>query len=436
MEPGTSGRVGLGATALDDRRPVILGPRSGPGAWRLALLFGALAFCQAIAEPADGLIAQPGLSLLKRWGHGPADLGLFSMGVGLAWAVKPAFGLLTDLVPLFGRRRRGYLMLAGGLAAGSMFALAVLPTPPARYAWLMGWFAATALAWSFADVVADALVIDRGRPSALIGRLQAAQWGSAFAAGIVAGEGGGWLSEGGRERLGFATCGLAGAATLLLAAFAVRDPRVGRPTEGAGEAARALGRAARSPTLLGVGAFLFLWNFNPFSTVVLYSHMTRALGIDERTFGRAQSAMALGSILGCLIYPRLARMASGPVLIRLSIVLGVASTLAYAGLSGRASALAIGFAVGVIYMIATLIQLDLAARSCPPEAAGTVFATLMALENLAVALSTGLGSWCYDMAADCRGASTAFQALILISAALTASSWLLRPSPGPGQTPE
>jgi hypothetical protein len=42
-------------------------------------------------------------------------------------------------------------------------------------------------------------------------------------------------------------------------------------------------------------------------------------------------------------------------------------------------------------MTATLIQLDLAARSCPPEAAGTVFATLMALENFAASLSTWLG---------------------------------------------
>ena len=413
----------------DGRRPATPETRLNAGTSRLVLLFGALAFFQGIAEPSDGLIAQPAWSLLKRWGHGTADLGAFSMWVGLAWVLKPCFGLLTDFVPLCGRRRQGYLILAGGLAAVSMFGLASLPMPSTRYAWLLGWLAAATVAWSFADVVADALLIDRGRGSGLIGRLQAAQWGSAFAAGIVAGVGGGWLSEGGRERLGFSICGLAATATLCLAAFAVRDPRVSGPAVGARETARALARAARSPTVLGVGAFLFLWNFNPFSTVVLYSHMTRTLGIDEAFFGLTQAVMALGSILGCAAYPQLARRASSPALVRLSIVLGVASTLAYGGLSGRASALAISFAVGIIYMIATLIQLDLAARACPPEAAGCVFASLMALENLAVGLSTGLGSWWYDKWADTRGASTSFHALIVIGAAFTAASWLLR-SPG------
>ncbi len=311
MERRTSGRAATTAP----------GPRlSGGATARLVLLFGALAFCQGLAEPADGLIAQPALSLLKRWGHGAADLGTFSMWVGLAWTSKPLSGLLTDFVPLFGRRRQGYLVLAGGLASVSMVALATLPTPASRYAWLLGWLVASTVAWSFADVAADALLIDRGRGPGLIGRLQAAQWGSAFAAGIVAGEGGGWLSQGGRERLGFSICGLAATTTLVLAAFAVRDPRVPGSVGNARQTGQALARAARSPTILGVGAFLFLWNFNPFSTVVLYAHMTRTLGIDERTFGRTQSLLALGSIVGCVVYPRLARRVfdpeSGPALDR------------------------------------------------------------------------------------------------------------------------
>ena len=190
------------------------------------------------------------------------------MGVGLVWVLKPAFGLLTDFVPLFGRRRRNYLILAGGpggrldVRAGDPAG----PVDPARFAWLLGWLAAATLAWSFADVVADALLIDRGRDSGLVGRFQAVQWGSAYAAGIVAGVGGGWLSQNSREHLGFWICGLAATGTLLLASFAVREPRVSGPVVGPPGGARALARAARSPTLLGVGAFLFLWNFNPFST--------------------------------------------------------------------------------------------------------------------------------------------------------------------------
>ena len=372
---------------------------SGRGAAGLGLLFGALAFCQGVAEPSDGLIAQPSWSLLKRWGHGPGDLGAFSMGVGLVWVLKPAFGLLTDFVPLFGRKRRNYLILAGALAAASMFGPAILPppaSPTSRFAWLLGWLAMATVAWSFADVVADALLIDRGRGAGLVGRFQAVQWAAAYLAGIVAGVGGGWLSEGSREPLGFGICGLAATGTVLLASFAVREPHAPTSALPPGGAARALAKAARSPGLLGAGAFLFLWNFNPFSTVVFYSHATRALGLDEAAYGATQSVMAVGSILGCLAYPGLARRVAAPALVRLSIVLGVASTLAFAGASGRSSAIAASLVIGIIYMMATLIQLDLAARACPPEAAGTCFALLMALENLAGSLSTGLGGWAYE----------------------------------------
>jgi len=396
----------------------------------LGLLFGLLAFCQGIAEPSDGLIAQPTWSLLKRWGHGPGDLGFFSMVVGLVWVLKPVFGLLTDFVPLFGRRRRNYLILAGGLAALAMFAPAI-QTPPSssilRYTWLLTWLAMATLAWSMADVVTDAFLIDRARDSGLVGRFQAVQWASVYLAGIIAGFGGGWLSLTFRERLGFGISALAAVVTILVAALAVREPRVSSPRSGSVAAFLAMRKAIRSPGLLGAGAFLFVWNFNPFSTVVFYLHATRTLGLDEEFYGTTQSLMAVGSILGCLVYPSLDRWLATPSLIRLSIVLGVASTLAFAGVSDRASAVAASLVIGLIFMLATLIQLDLAARSCPPEAAGTYFAVLMALENLAASLATGLGGWAYAEGCGRWGPMPAFWMLVLIGSAFTASSWLLLP---------
>jgi len=399
-----------------------------PGAARLGLLFGALAFCQGVAEPTEGLIAQPVQALLTRWGHGPAEVGAFAALVALPWSLKPLYGLLTDFVPLFGRRRQGYLVLTAGTAAVALFGLALLPTPPARYGWILGWLATATVAWAFSDVVADALMIDRGRPLGLVGRFQAVQWASLYAAAILTGAGGGWLSLGGREHRGFLICGVAATATLLLAAFAVREPRAPRPTVDARAAVRALGRAARSPGILGAGAFLFLWNFNPFSTVVLRLHVTRTLGLGEAFYGTTQSVMAVGSILACLGYARLGRRAAAPAMVPLSIVLGVASTMAYWAVSDRRSAVAASLAVGVCYMTATLIQLDLAARACPPEAAGSVFAILMATENLAAATSTGLGGWLYERGGELWGAPASFRILVGIGAAFTASSWLLLPA--------
>ncbi len=82
---------------------------------------------------------------------------------------------------------------------------------------------------------------------------------------------------------------------------------------------------------------------------------------------------------------------------------------------------------GVTYMTGNLIQLDLAARICPPKAAGTVFALLMSVSNLGILLSTWVGGIWYDQL-DAGGAmmrpSTPWSP---IGAAFTAVCWLLMP---------
>ena len=125
--------------------------------------------------------------------------------------------------------------------------------------------------------------------------------------------------------------------------------------------------------------------------------MTRTLGLGEGFYGTTQSLMAVGSILACAGLRGAGApgvdAGAGPALDRPGG--GEHAGLLGAGRTGRRRS-AVAWSSGVIYMTATLIQLDLAARACPPEAAGSVFAILMALENLAAATSTGLGGWCYE----------------------------------------
>ncbi|WP_435021726.1 hypothetical protein TA3x_002526 [Tundrisphaera sp. TA3] len=397
----------------------------------LGTLFGLLAFLQAIAEPTEGLAAQPVRSWLIRQGRGTAVDGAVLALIALPWTFKPLLGLLSDAVPLWGRRRQGYLILGGGVAALALFALAARPGPSIGA--LVGCLALATAAVACTDVASDALLIDRGRAIGRIGPLQAAQWGSAYAAGVVVGlVGGRWAGEH-REDRALMACTLAALGIVALAAFAAREPRVGGQQTGLAEALRSWARAARSPGLLRVGGFLFLWNFNPFSTYILQRYMTGPLGHSEAHFGRSQSLMAVASIAACLAYAPIAVAVPFPALARASVPLGVVSTLLYWGLGGPASLLVVAAAVGFAYMLATLIQLELAARACPPEATGSVFATLMALENLAAALSTAVGGWCYDGWAVAWGETAAFRLLVALGAATTATSWFLLPPDRPAE---
>jgi MFS family permease len=401
------------------------GARSGGGGWSQALLFGTLAFFQGFNEPTEGLMAQPVRSLLSSWGQTASEITRFAAVLALPWILKPVFGLVSDLVPLGGSRRRVYLILTGAITAGSLLGLFAFPPAPGSRAVLLGWLLIATAAVAFADVAADGLLVDQGQPSALSGRFQAIQWAGMYAAGLAAGLVGGELSARHLEHASFLVCGLGATASLGVVVLGVREPRAAARAASLRQALGVLAETGRSPVVLGVAGFLFLWNFNPFSNAVLHLHMTRGMGLDERFFGRTLSLSALASIAASLAYSLYCRRIPFHVLVHASIALGVVSTLAYLGMTDKPTAVAVSLATGFSYMTATLIQLDLAARHCPPGAAGTTFALLMAAQNLAAIFSIALGGQIYEHGQARWGSRTAFQVLVLVGSALTASCWLL-----------
>jgi hypothetical protein len=183
----------------------------------------------------------------------------------------------------------------------------------------------------------------------------------------------------------------------------------------------------RQPGVMAIGAFLFLWNFNPFSSAVLYYYSIGGLGFSERFVGTLNAWHAAGLLLGSVLYGVVCRALRTGFLIHGSIVAGILATIAYWGYRGSTSGVLISFGVGVVYAIGSLIQLDLAARICRPETAGTTFALLMSLSNLSAALSQGFGGSIYDAMAERWGTGWAFQLLVAIGALFTAGCWLLIP---------
>lgn len=91
------------------------------------------------------------------------------------------------------------------------------------------------------------------------------------------------------------------------------------------------------------------------------------------------------------------------------------------------SAAFVSVLVGFTYLAGSMVQCDLAARSCPPAAAGTTFAILMALCNLSLSLSTAIGGWLYDEWLVRFGATYAFNLLVGLGALSTCACWLVMP---------
>jgi Na+/melibiose symporter-like transporter len=285
--------------------------------------------------------------------------------------------------------------------------------------------AATAIA--FSDVVIDAMMIQAGQPRAMTGRLQSIQWTAMYAATIVTGVVGGALSQWGMQQAGFLIAGLSCGVSLIAIALLVRERRRSVKSVSTSHALSQMAQTFRQPGIAGIGAFLFLWSFNPFSSTVLYYYSIQALHFSEQFVGSLTSWNAVGLLTGSILYGVICRMIPMPWLIHGSIVAGILATIAYWGYRDATSGVLISFAVGTVYSIGSLIQLDLAARVCRPKTAGTTFALLMSLTNLGTALSQGIGGSIYEAMVERWGPAPAFQMLVAVGAVFTAGCWFLMP---------
>jgi MFS family permease len=415
------------ATAGDGSADLPSLARSAGTGRGLGLLFGTMYFLQGVGEPTEGLIIQPVQSLLKSWHDSPEMITAFAAMLALPWWLKPFYGLLTDFVPLAGFRRKSYLVACSSVAAIGFFALSLFPPREGGHVWLFVLLLLPTLGVAFSDVVVDALMIEEGQLLGITGRLQSVQWGAMWAASIGTGILGGYLSGHQFYQTAFLVCGLVALATLLLSIFMVHEHPRPAPRVDFRTGLQTLLSAFRSPGVLSVCLFLFLWNFNPFSTSVLYLHITEEMGWSEMFYGDLKSLMAVASMLACLCYGFYCRRVPMKVLVHGSIALGILSTLAYWALVDQVSAYLVTFAVGFSYMTATLIQLDLAAQTCPVATAGTVFAMLMALSNVSTSLSAVLGGYWYQHGIALWGNPTSFNVLVGIGSLFMSACWLLVP---------
>jgi predicted MFS family arabinose efflux permease len=323
-----------------------------------------------------------------------------------------------------------------------MMVVYFVPLTPERAVLLLILLLPSAVGIAFSDVVIDAMMVGAGRQHGTTGQLQSIQWACMYAAMIVTGVVGGLLSQWGMQQLGFLVAGLSCGVSLIAVWLLVREPKqpvnasagtratTQRNADDGAKSVRSrataeMWRTFREPGVIAIGAFLFLWSFNPFSSTVLYYYSIGALHFSEQFVGTLTSWNAVGLLTGSVVYGLFCRRIPMPWLIHGSIIAGILATIAYWGYRDPMSGVLISLMVGVVYAVGSLIQLDLAARICRPETAGTTFALLMSLTNLSAALSQGLGGSIYEIMARQWGSALAFQLLVALGALFTAGCWLL-----------
>jgi len=389
---------------------------------RLMLFFGIVYVVEGLGQT-GGLISQPLAYFLKEFHHWtPVQVTAFLTIFNLPWVIKPLYGVVSDFVPLFGYRRKSYLVLANALAIGA-FSWVALTTDPTHLAFAL---LLTAYAMAISSTLCGALLVENGQKFGASGRLINQQWLWFNIASMVASIVGGQLIQ----RLSPTGALHAAAAflavpplVLIWATWSLVDEEkstINLPE--LKQTFRGLVAAFQSRKLWVVAFFLFLYYFSPGFGTPLYYHMTDELKFSQAYIGILGSISSAGWILGALVYDRYFDGMSSKKLLNLSIASGVVTTALFLLLSSETSAAILYFLSGLATMLATVATLRVAAEFCPPRSEGFAFAVLTSITNLAVSAADNVGSFLYE-----RAFHNNMTPLIIVSAVATAVAFVLVP---------
>ena len=387
------------------------------------LLFFALVYLVEGVGQIGGLIAQP-LSFYLKEVHGWAALQVtaFLAVFNFPWIIKPVYGVFSDFVPIFGYRRKTYLIAANIIAMGAYLWTTQL-TAPGQLVWALQ---LTAYAMAISSTVCGAVLVENGQRLGESGRFVNQQWlwfnAAAMASAIVGGQLVQWLPPATALHTAALIVAAAPAAVLLGTLLLVPEERTRLDAGALRSTIRGLGEAFKKRELWIIGLFLFLYYFSPGFATPLYYAMTDSLKFPQGFIGILGSIASAGWIAGALLYPKLFENMSSKRLLNLSIALGTITTAAYLLLVNETSAVILNFCSGFSAMLATVATVTLAADYCPRRTEGFSFAVMMSLINLATASGDIIGSYLFDHLFHQK-----LTPLILVSAAFTAFAFVLVP---------
>ena len=340
----------------------------------------------------------------------PADMANIGGITTLPWVIKPLYGFLSDGFPLFGYRRRSYLLAAGIIGSLSWLALGADMAQDTVSMVLLTVLGSASVAVS--DVVIDSVVVEKSREGqAEGGDLQSLCWGSAAIGGIMSAYFSGSLLSTMSPQNVFTITALF---PLLISASAVaiKEIKVEREKDTTASATdqlavvqRQLGdliNTLKQPSIYLPILFIFGYSATPDPGAAMFYFNTNELGFSPEFLGEVRLVSSFTALLGVLLYrTTLKEWRIKDVILWstiLSTPLGLSQVLLTThlnrelGIPDKLFVLGDSAVLAALGQVAFMPTLVLAAKLCPPGAEGTVFASLMSIYNFSGTVSSELGS--------------------------------------------
>jgi len=387
----------------------------------LKLVFALEYVMQGLAAPFQGITYQPFRNHLHGLGLDDAAVqGLYSRSY-LAWSLKPVIGFVMDA---YGQTRTALIVLLATAAAGFLLTPLVAGGPMSFF-WVMFTvspvLATTDVAVDRATVIVgaeEAASSGRSR-STTVGLNQAICWLAVYGTLIVSAIAGGYVAD--HVPFKGLLVGLA-MVPLILLAVVLRLPRDRAATIPLRRSVAEFWRGLNSGPVLGVLVFYFVFFFQPAVGTIWTDYQLRDLGFSQSQAGWGDSAAYAGSFIGVLVFAwkgvkwqeRLGLRKLFGIFIIVSAVLSLAKYLlvdpTFSAITGRLHAglpfldrgsVRLGFLCTCNVVLAigdSVIRMStfsVAGAVIPVAAAGSLFAGMMSVNNMAYAASYSSGAWLY-----------------------------------------
>ncbi len=358
-----------------------------------------------------GLAGQPLFFYLKETlGLSASTVMYLGSVTTIPWMIKPLYGWISDTFPLWGYRRKSYMVMSGLLSAATATFIGITPVLPLMllYAVLI----LDSLGGAIKDVAVDGIMVEEGQRLGLTGRIQAVQWGFLTLATVITGLAGGYIAEHFDYHLGFKLVAIFPALVACLSFFYDEKQAVSSVQQ------LSMKEVLKDRQLLLAMLFLFLLWFSPSFGVPVSFKMRDELHFTKLYMGFLGTLGSAFSILGAVWYWRVSKRIDLKKWLFISTVVSAVSTFAYLYLT-KTSILAYTVLFGIASMATQLIVMDFCARICPKGKEATTFALIMSVLNLGTFLSGIVGGKLYDL--------VGYNWLVIISGIATLLCLLLIP---------
>mmetsp|Transcript_61891 Transcript_61891/g.128020 ORF Transcript_61891/g.128020 Transcript_61891/m.128020 type:complete len:505 (+) Transcript_61891:100-1614(+) len=396
-----SGKENSEYKAIDVNGTNFLPPLKGGVTYTFYFVTSWILFLQGISELSGLAVSYFYKNELK---VDPAVLSTVTSLTALPWTIKPLYGLITDGFPIFGYRRKPYLILCGVMGC---VAWAVMSTMVNEVWFGFAMMFIASMAIGFSNVIAEGMVVEksRGESQEFASHLQATVHGAQAVGGIIAAYFSGLLLDYITNRQMFALCAVFPLTLIIVALISPEEKFTGdlaSVRNGIAQKLKELWSAFMRPEIFKPVAFVFMLNATPATGSTWFYFYTNTLGFTSDFLGTINVVGAVCSLGGVLLFGNfLASTPFRPILIWstiISTVIGLTQlilvfrwNLDY-GIPDGFFCLGESAVLSVLGWINTMPILVLASRLCPQGMEATMYALIMSVNNLGGVLGAQFGA--------------------------------------------